>query len=211
MILNYSRIFFASEINGQKRLISRAVALLAAKALAKSRVIKYAVLSDNLMAGSPLRLQPVLALGAGLIRVGKNVRIGYHPSPHFFSSYAYLEARTESSLIKIGDNTHINNGFVAIAEKTSILIGDSCLIGTRCEIYDSDFHALAKSDRESSQPHRCHPVVIEDHVFIGSNVRILKGVKIGYGAVIGNQSVVTRSIPPPLRCLWSSGSREKET
>lgn len=181
---------------GRKRLFSRAVALFATRALAKSRTIKYAVLSDNLITGSPLRLQPVLALGSGLIKLGKNVSIGYYPSPHFFSSYAHLEARADSSLIKIGDNTHINNGFVAIAEKTSIDIGESCLIGTRCEIYDSDFHALAKSDRESGKAHRCRPVVIEDHVFIGSNVRILKGVTIGYGAVIGNQSVVTRDIPP---------------
>ena len=40
------------------------------------------------------------------------------------------------------------------------------------------------------------PIVIEDKVWIGSNVVVLPGVTIGYGAVIGAGSVVTRAIPP---------------
>ncbi len=39
------------------------------------------------------------------------------------------------------------------------------------------------------------PVVIEDHVWIGFNVAILKGVTIGKGAIIGAGSVVTKDIP----------------
>ena len=39
-------------------------------------------------------------------------------------------------------------------------------------------------------------VIIEDFVWIGLNVIILPGVKIGEGAIIGAGSVVTKSIPP---------------
>ena len=39
------------------------------------------------------------------------------------------------------------------------------------------------------------PVVIEDHVWIGSNVTIMPGVTIGENSVIGAGSVVTRDIP----------------
>ena len=147
-----------------KGLASRAFALLATKTTVWTRAVKYSVLSNNLVIGDPLRLQPVLVLGAGLIKVGQNVRIGYCPSPHFFSTYAHLEARAGEALIEIGDGTQINNGFVAIAEKSSIAIGVNCLIGTLCEIYDSDFHALTKAGRESGQAHQCRPVVIEDDV-----------------------------------------------
>ena len=39
-------------------------------------------------------------------------------------------------------------------------------------------------------------VVIEDHVWVGDNVVILPNVKIGYGSIIGANSVVTKDIPP---------------
>ena len=39
-------------------------------------------------------------------------------------------------------------------------------------------------------------VVIEDDVWIGANVILLKGVVIGSGSVIGAGSVITKSIPP---------------
>lgn len=39
------------------------------------------------------------------------------------------------------------------------------------------------------------PIVIEDKVWIGINTTILPGVKIGYGAIIGAGSVVTRDVP----------------
>lgn len=180
----------------RKSLPSQVLASLLRRLITGLRVLKYSLLSSNSIDGELLRFQPTLALGLGAIKVGANVRIGYYPSPHFYSTYGHLETRAAEARISIGDNTQINNGFVAIAERSSIAIGANCLIGTRVEIYDSDFHSLTEPERESGKPHLCRPVVIEDDVFIGSNVRILKGVTIGRGAVIGNQSVVTRDVPP---------------
>jgi len=40
------------------------------------------------------------------------------------------------------------------------------------------------------------PVVINDEVWIGAHVTILKGVIIGKGAVIAAGSVVNRDVPP---------------
>ena len=39
-------------------------------------------------------------------------------------------------------------------------------------------------------------IIVEDKVWIGFGVTILKGVKIGEGAVIGAKSVVTRDVKP---------------
>jgi acetyltransferase-like isoleucine patch superfamily enzyme len=38
--------------------------------------------------------------------------------------------------------------------------------------------------------------VIEDNVFLGERVVVLKGVRIGNGCVIGANSVVTQDLPP---------------
>lgn len=41
-----------------------------------------------------------------------------------------------------------------------------------------------------------YSVIIENDVWIGANVTILEGVKIGNGAIIGANSLVTKDIPP---------------
>ncbi len=165
------------------------------KIFSKFRVCLYSTISTNKVNGACHYIQPVQAVGLGKINVDDGVKFGYFPSPHYFSTYCYLEARCIESSIYIGKNTHINNGFVAIAEQSSIRIGSNCLIGTGVEIYDSDFHALSDDDRRNGDRHKSLDVVIYDDVFIGSNVKIMKGVCIGRGAVIANGSVVTRDIP----------------
>jgi maltose O-acetyltransferase len=40
------------------------------------------------------------------------------------------------------------------------------------------------------------PVVIEDDVWIGFNAIILKGVRVGRGAVVGAGSVITKDVDP---------------
>jgi acetyltransferase-like isoleucine patch superfamily enzyme len=45
-------------------------------------------------------------------------------------------------------------------------------------------------------PENDQPVVIEDDVWAGAHVIILKGVTIGHGSIIAAGSVVTKSFPP---------------
>ena len=161
----------------------------------KARDILFRLLSNQVPLGQLERVQAIQVMGEGIIVARGRVTIGYFPSPHFFSSYGYLEARGKESRIEIGDNTKINNGFVAIAERSSISIGKNCLIGTNVEIYDSDFHELSAEVRQNTDSHESIPVQIGNNVFIGSNVRILKGVTIGNGCVIANSSLVSRDVP----------------
>ncbi|HEY8032700.1 MAG TPA: acyltransferase [Methylocella sp.] len=161
----------------------------------KLRIVIYKYISTAEVRGNPIIEQPLQAGGHGEIHFLGKVQIGYFPSPLFFSTYAYIEARTKRARIVIGDGTIINNGFSAIAEHTSITIGRRVLIGANVEIMDSNFHGLRVEDRLKSCAEWAEPVVIEDDVFIGSNVRVLKGVTIGRGAVVANGSVVVKDIP----------------
>lgn len=51
-------------------------------------------------------------------------------------------------------------------------------------------------DSDEKLPENDAPVVIEDDVWCGANVTILKGVTIGRGSVVAAGAVVTRSCPP---------------
>ncbi len=76
----------------------------------------------------------------------------------------------------------------------SVSIGDHCSIGWDCDIWDTSWHRVNFLDREPGPI--SGPVVIEDHVWIGSHTIIQRGVTIGTNSVIAAGSVVTRDIPP---------------
>jgi acetyltransferase-like isoleucine patch superfamily enzyme len=92
--------------------------------------------------------------------------------------------------ILVGDHTFINYG-TSIAAHKQIEIGRHCLLGHHLLIVDRNEHGVEQ--REVAPP--AAPVIIEDHVWIGSHVIILPGVHIGRHAAIGAGSVVTRDIP----------------
>ena len=90
----------------------------------------------------------------------------------------------------------------------SLTIGDRVLIGHNSSIFDCDAHPMNARERHRqyveiiTKGHpldidlREEPVTIEDDVWIGCNVVVLKGVMIGQGAVIGAGSIVTHDVPP---------------
>ncbi|MNS16495.1 Maltose O-acetyltransferase [compost metagenome] len=138
--------------------------------------------------------QPLIMNGAGEIYFGNNVIIGYNPSPKFYDTIAYLEVRNVGARINIGDNVIINNAASIICDRTEINIGRNVLIGIGVSIIDSDFHEIHPNSRQGGN-HVCAPVNIEDNVFIGNDVTILKGVHIGKNSVVASASVVTKSFP----------------
>lgn len=98
------------------------------------------------------------------------------------------------AFIGIGRGTGISGGSFCAA--LSIRIGERCLIGADALIADNDFHALDPTRRDAGwDAIACAPIEIGDDVFVGARAIILKGVRIGRGAVVGAGSVVTRSVP----------------
>jgi acetyltransferase-like isoleucine patch superfamily enzyme len=93
-------------------------------------------------------------------------------------------------------------------------VGNYVLMGWNTTITDTDFHPIAPAERIADamacsplgkgrvRPQVARkPVVIEDDVWIGPNAAILKGVRIGAGAIIEPGSVVTRDVPAGARVL----------
>lgn len=103
-----------------------------------------------------------------------------------------IRTYNQNAIIEIGDNTGINGSVIAASEK--IVIGNDVLIGFNCYISDTDNHAIDPTLRHSGKPETA-PIFIEDNVWLGVNVVVLKGVTIGKNSVIGANSLVLSSIP----------------
>ena len=73
-----------------------------------------------------------------------------------------------------------------------ITVGDGVFIGPKCNLITIN-HDENPDNRSATYG---RPIVIGDKVWIGINSTILPGVKIGYGSIVGAQSVVTRDVPP---------------
>ena len=97
-----------------------------------------------------------------------------------------LQTGTKKAKIIIGDNCGFS-GVSIVADKL-VKLGNHVTVGANAMIGDRDDH----SDIYPSQPKE---VIIDDNVWIGMNVTILKGVHIGENSIIGACSVVTKDVP----------------
>jgi acetyltransferase-like isoleucine patch superfamily enzyme len=121
-----------------------------------------------------------LLLSQLLKHVGENVRI----MPNFHCEYGHN--------ITIGNNVLINFNSI-IMDNAEVIIGDDVLIGPNAGIYTVN-HAIVPDERAKGIC-ICKPVHIENKVWFGADVKVLAGVTIGEGSIIGAGSVVTKSIP----------------
>jgi len=93
--------------------------------------------------------------------------------------------------LRIGDGVRINYG-VSVAAQKEVSIGARTRVGPYVMIVDSDFHdPYLRSRRPEARP-----VVIEEDVWIGAKASVLRGVRIGRGAIVGTGAVVTRDVAP---------------
>lgn len=98
-----------------------------------------------------------------------------------------------------GSNVHIGDDFygnvnVTFIDDVDIRIGDGVMIAPSVTLATTG-HPV-HPERRVDFARFSEPIAIEDKVWIGSNVVVLPGVRIGYGSVIGAGGVVSRDIPP---------------
>ena len=93
--------------------------------------------------------------------------------------------------IEVGRNFYANFQCVLL-DAAPIKIGNNVLLGPSVHIYTSDH----PKDAEKRKQGVCFakPVNIGNNVWIGGGARVLSGVTIGDGAIIGANAVVTKDI-----------------
>ncbi|WGL53307.1 acyltransferase [Nocardioides sp. BP30] len=114
---------------------------------------------------------------------------------------SYLESSmtirgNEGARILIGAGAEFNRN-VTIGAGHLVVIGDHVLVGQGSYITDVN-HVFADPDTpvEDQGFSTRGPTVIEDNCWLGANVIVTSGVRIGRCSVIGAGAVVTRSVPP---------------
>jgi len=116
-----------------------------------------------------------------------------------------VEIGTSKGKIVLGSNTSIQDRCILLGD---IDIGRYCVFAPNVylssgrhyynfkpEYYIKDQDGLVGSDEELSKKHS-KKIIIEDDCWLGINVVVMAGVKIGKGSVIGANSVVTKDVAP---------------
>jgi acetyltransferase-like isoleucine patch superfamily enzyme len=98
--------------------------------------------------------------------------------------------------LDIGKNAIVNlnkvfiNANCLFVIKNGLDIGKSSIVSWNCQFIDEDFHNIMYENKTEKEK----KIVIGEHVWIGANCVIMKGVSIADGCVIAANSVVTRSV-----------------
>lgn len=101
----------------------------------------------------------------------------------------------DNILIYIGKNTSFTRDVQLCAQEanTSIKVGNDCMFSNNIIVRTSDSHPIYDNKRNRINPAKS--VLIGEHVWIAPNSKILKGVVVGNGCIIGSDTMVTKSLP----------------
>lgn len=114
--------------------------------------------------------------------------------------------RPRSSLIRGIENLSMDDYSILPSTSTvyctvaPLFIGKKCIFGPGCTFITGDHRTDVVGkyifDCDEKLPQNDLPIHIEDGVWCGANVTILKGVTIGRHCIVAAGSVVTKSFPP---------------
>lgn len=100
--------------------------------------------------------------------------------------------------VSVKENSTLSIGSLKLGEgsfldcQKHIKVGFDVIVGPYTTIMDGSRHVIRHENYTSDKN---KPIIIEDHVWIGTRCIILGGVTIGKGAVIAAGSVVTKDVP----------------
>lgn len=125
----------------------------------------------------------VLISDNGTLHLGKRVRVHRRAKLSVF----------DNGFLEVGENTALGNG-VTITCMERIILGEGVQIGPDTKIYDHD-HDFRVPGGVRAEKFVSSPVEIGDNTWIGCNVVILRGTKIGKNCVVAAGSVLKGTYP----------------
>lgn len=123
------------------------------------------------------------------ITIGSNCSFNSSHNSNLIGIYTPCMFSTieKGAQIDIGDKCGFSG--TVIASALYIKLGNNVRCGANTLITDSDWHT------DDYRTGANKPVIIENNVWLGYGVKVLKGVHIGENSLIGAGSIVTKDIP----------------
>lgn len=199
------------------RKCKRTVKLLVNGKISKTKYLYYNYLCKNIIRDSGSRLIPykgaILDLHptAKIYLKGKNLEVGFNKLKGSKSETHVRMNKNAiwncnngcllfyNTVLEVKENAKLDTGFfsansgsVIIAHK-NISLGEDVMCGRNVIIYDSDFHSLL--DKEGNSVNVPKTVKIEDHVWLTTDIVVLKGVTIKKDSLVTAQTVVNKDMP----------------
>src|SRR6266702_4018533 len=133
---------------------------------------------------------PIHGNALEMLREGR-LEIGAHA---YFEPGVWLTSA--EGRIRIGGGSLLNLN-VMVAALDRVDIGEHCMLANGCLVTDAN-HRFDDLDRPVPWQGFTSkgPTVIGDNVWLGANVVVTSGVRIGERCVVGANSVVTTELPP---------------
>jgi acetyltransferase-like isoleucine patch superfamily enzyme len=136
------------------------------------------------------------------IRNKRHIKIGDNFTTGFGCRIETFPLNNKSGIcLTIGKNVEIND-YVHIAAVSSVTIGDNVLMASKIYIsdcahgnYSGDTNHSNPDTPPNDRPLSTKEIIIKDNVWLGEFVTVLPGVTIGYGTIVGANSVVSKSLP----------------
>lgn len=102
----------------------------------------------------------------------------------------YIE--DDNGTIQIDNHVTIGSAHLAVIEGTSILIGKNCLFSSNITLRTGDSHSIISlHNRERINPSAS--IEIDEHVWLGHSVTILKGCHVSKNSIIATGAILTNN------------------
>lgn len=104
--------------------------------------------------------------------------------------------------VSLGDDVIIGYESIFMCAGAGITIGDKCMLGPRVTMITGDHRIdcvgkyMFDIEPKDKKPENDLPILLEGDNWIGANSTILKGVTVGFGAVVAAGAVVTKNVAP---------------